>query len=246
MIDRRILAILATTVLVLLAALIGLRQIDAGTVTAASQAASQAQMADAIALLEAPGALPRSATSLHDAGVYWYQSGDVPRAIAAWRAARELAPRDVDLVHNLAVARADLSGTPPPVPSMHGWMDVATPGEVGLLAFLAWMVASSALWSWKRHGDGLETALVAGILAIVLSIMGWMGRDAILHHPPAVTVAETVVRDGPDLDAGQRFVLAPGSELRTHAVRGPFVLVQDGQARRGWVLAEAVAIPSQR
>lgn len=196
----------------------------------------------AVAAFLPPGSRRPSATALYDAGTAWHARGDVPRALACWRAAREQLPRSDDLAHDVAFARAALPGTPTPVPAARPWMEVISADELGLLVLLLWAAAGVAVLRTRSRAD----ALLAGALVLLaagLSRTALDGRAARLHEPIAVTLVETVLRDAPELDAGERAVLAPGSELRALSRRGPFLLVVDGEGRRGWALAEAVVVP---
>ncbi|MCB9663132.1 MAG: SH3 domain-containing protein [Alphaproteobacteria bacterium] len=234
----------ALAVLLLVVAWLGLRQLGAGQVRAAAAAVEAEQWDEAVTALSTPSGLPPSATALHDLGVVHYRRGDLPRALAAWRAARELAPRDGDLVHDLALARSELPpGVPEPVGPVHAWMELVTPGEVGVLALLAWLATSVAAHAWRRRGQPLAPALGGLGVAVLLTVVALQGRDARLTRPPGVALEEVLVRDAPSVDAGERFVLPAGTELRAEASRGPFLLVLDGKGRRGWVVADAVDLP---
>lgn len=233
----------AGAVVLVLAAWLGTRLLGASEVASATTAAQAERWDDAVAALSAPSSLPPSVTNLVDRGVIHYRRGDLPRALAAWRAARELAPRDPDLVHDLALARSELPpGLPPPVGPRLAWMELITPGEVGLLALLAWIAAGAATSAWRREGEGLPIALVAAAVAATLSGAALAGRHAHLTEPPGVVLEEAVARDAADLQAGQRFLLPAGAEVRAEARRGLFLRVVDGEGRRGWVFAESVDV----
>jgi hypothetical protein len=235
-------------VLALVAALVGavgsgLWRLGAERIDAVAVAAERQAWGDALAALDAPSALGPSVTALHDRGWVHWQTGDVPRAIAAWRAARALAPRDGDLAHDLALARSKLEHPLEPVPPAPSWTEVVTPAEAGLVATLLWIGASSLTLGWRR---GRAPALQAGLATLVAagaSGFARQGRAVQRNRPTAVTVEDAVARDGAALDAGERFTIPPGSELRAVAVDGAFVLVEDATGRRGWVLADALEIP---
>jgi tetratricopeptide (TPR) repeat protein len=185
-----------------------------------------------------------SATSLYNRGLALQQSGDAPRAIAAYRAAGDLSPRSPDVVHNLASARAELEGRiPAPIDPAPAWTAVLTPGELGVLAALFWLASAGLLHTARRRPDDARApALAATAAAVVVSLIALDGQQAQLEHPVAVVLEEAVVRDGAEIEAGQRHVLPAGSEVRVERMRGAFTLVEDGKARRGWVLSEALAV----
>lgn len=185
-----------------------------------------------------------SATAWFNQGVAWQGLGDHPRAIAAYRAASRLSPRSPDIVHNLATARAELDeNPPPPVSTTPGWTAIITPGELGFLSMLLWL-GTSVLLAQTRKGQMHASAGAAALIGAVLtSALTWEGRRALLDESVAVVLDEAVVRDGAAIDAGQRHVLPPGTEIRVERVRGEFALVEDGKQRRGWVLREALEAP---
>jgi hypothetical protein len=173
----------------------------------------------------------------YDVGTALYRKGDLPRAIAWLRAAARLRPRDGNVHHNLSLARADLGvGIPEPVGPRAVWMAVVTPWELGLVGVLVAAVGSG-LVAFRRRGPG-AVWLVAGGIAGGVGI--WGGRE-LAQHPVAVVVEGDVpVRDAPVIEAGERFSLPAGAEVRIERARGPFLLLEDGRGRRGWVPANAV------
>ena len=71
-----------------------------------------------------------SATLHYNLGTAWYRQG-LGRAIAHWRMGRVLSPRDTNLVHNLAVARSELTETMEPLDTQPALSQIATPNEWG-------------------------------------------------------------------------------------------------------------------
>ena len=156
--------------------------------------------------------------------------------MGAWRCRRRprpladrprVAPRDADLVHNLAVARAHVDDAasevrpPDPVPSDRAWMDFVTPGELGVLAWLLWLGASAAAWRQWRHRDALGPWIGASVLAAALSLTAWQGRSDLLSEPVAVLPDEVVRRDGPALEAGAWAAGPPTPSSVSAARRAP-------------------------
>jgi hypothetical protein len=181
-----------------------------------------------------------SVVALYNQGVLHHRLGDVPSAIAHWRAAWDLAPRDGDIAHNLAVARTELTQDPPiPVGFALPWMAILTPLEVGGLAMLAWL--GCGLLQQRRAAFVSQAG--AGILALVLTWAALQGRQAWLTSPTAVVMEDALRRDTPSFQASGDTPWPPGTEVRVHGHHSGFVLVEDGEGHRGWLVRAVLAVP---
>lgn len=236
-----------TLLLVLCAglALAGLSRLPGrGSVAAALDADGRGAFTEAADLLHDAGGSSPSVTALHDAGVVAHHAGDVPRALAVWRRAQLLSPRDPDLAHNLALTRTGLDAdVPPPVDAPRRWMAVVSPAELGLVALGLW-VATSALSvvAWRRAApDGRRLRVGLGVIAALVSVPAIDGACALNTSPVAVVTSVAVVREAPDDSAPEEHSLPAGTEVRVVDQAGPFVRVLDGRARTGWVLASLLA-----
>jgi len=183
----------------------------------------------------------------YDLGTAWYRKGDPARAIGWLRAAARLRPRDGNVHHNLSLARADLgAGIPEPVGPPAAWMAIVTPGEIGLLGILVTVVGSALLVATRRWG-GFVAGRPLGLAALAIGLCsggaGVWGAATSASHPAAVVLVDGVAaRDGPAIDAGVLFTLPAGTEVRVERSEGPFLLFQDGRARRGWIPRDAAHV----
>lgn len=176
-----------------------------------------------------------SGVLLYDLGVASYRLGEMPRAVGYWRAASRLRPRDPRLVHNLARARNEVEGAPPPVGWQRRWMALVTPGELGLAGLLLLAVALGGL-AWRRRQGARGRAWIAfALAAMVPTAIAWSGARAVVRQPVVVVLEDTAVRDAATAEAEIGFHLAPGAEVRIEQGLGPFVLVRTGDDRRGWI-----------
>lgn len=201
----------------------GVRAFDAG------------HLDEAIASWEAAGP-HRSGVVSYDLGVAYYRAGDLPRSVAALRAAARLRPRDENVQHNLALARSGIEGAPTPV-GQPAWSLVLTAGEVGLAGVLVTALGSAILLLGRGRAGG--AAVLTG--GLVIGIFGAVSANDQHQHPVGVVVdAEAVLRDAASINSGERLRLPPGTEVRVERRLGDFVLVQDGRGRRGWAPANAV------
>jgi len=224
---------------VLLFALVAL----ANPVREGAEAWDRGDAATAIAVWsEAASEGTPSGVLLFDLGVAHYRMGDHAGAVAYWRAARRLRPRDPRLVHNLARARNKLDGTPSPVSASVGWVEFLTAGEMGVLGLLLLALASAGLW-WRRFKPSNSQVpwVVLGLAGLAVSWTAIDASRAVVHRPVVVVVdVPAVARDVARADGDERFVLLPGSEVRVERALGDFLLVATGDGDRGWVPRGAV------
>ena len=224
-----------TTILVLIAGIVG-----------AQQAASQAQTPSAEALFEA-GALraaadsfaaraarePRDPAHWYNLGATLYRAGADGKATAAWIRAARLAPRDP------AIRRA-LRLLPPPDPVTEQMLLVgaATPTEWGFIAAAGWVL----LWLTVSFGGRQRLVLVLfGAVAITASIFGgleWQRRD----QPVAVVIADAApVRTAPYGGASAAATVQAGGAVLVGRGYGPWVEVRRADGIHGWVLGGEIA-----
>lgn len=184
-----------------------------------------------------------SARIKFDLGNAWYRRGDLPRAIAYWRAAGHLAPRESGVSRNIAIARSELpADTPPPAGDPALWMRVVTPGELGIAAWLLTIAGSVGLVRRRRLREGSRTPWVAltvtGLLVGAIATRGWWHQ---VQSPVAVVIdAPAQARSAPDPTAAGHLQLPPGSEVAVVDASNGFLLVQTGDGERGWVPDGAV------
>lgn len=176
-----------------------------------------------------------SAAALYDLGVAWFKKGDAVHALGAFRAASEIAPRDGDIAHNLAVARLAFPDAPAPAGHAVPWAALVTPGELGLLAIVTWFVSGALVRRWRSAQDGLAGALGAVGVSALLTAPATFGHVAQDGTAPAVLQSPAALRGAPEITERVLANLPVGSELRIDALTADFARVEDGQGRRGWV-----------
>jgi hypothetical protein len=184
-----------------------------------------------------------SASIWYNLGNARYAAGDRSRAIAAWRAARWLDPRDSDATHNLALVRGETEGLPDPAGPTWGYTQFVRPEELAMVA--AMLLGASSVFAWRRHRSGeppisavVGAIFVAGTSTAALAIGAL--RD-FAEHPPAVVVDHRIpLRETPAVEAVTQGELLPGTEVRVESTLGEFARVTVGDGRRGFVAVESL------
>lgn len=216
----------------------------AGPIDEGATAFGDGRLSDAITAWETARASASQPSGVleFDLGTALYRRGDFPRAIARFRAAARLRPRDGNVQHNLAMARAELDGLPPvPVGPRFSWMQALTPTEFAGLGVLLVGVASALLVAARRSQASRLPGLIALVVGVSVAAAGVHAERDVWTHPVAVVLeAETTVRDAASINAGERHRLPAGTEVRVERWAAGFVLVEDARGRRGWVPSDAV------
>jgi len=169
-----------------------------------------------------------------------FKSGNLGRAIAAFRRAGLLAPRDSEIRANLDFARNQVQGVTLRESRLENWLGALTLNEWTLLATSAfWLVF--ALLAAVQIRPALKTALrrltfVAGVVTILSGVC--LGADAAIYFSKqtAVIVApEATARSGPFDEAQSVFTARDGAELAVLGRRDDWLQVADGSGKIGWL-----------
>jgi hypothetical protein len=216
----------------------------AGPIEDGAAAWDQGDLDAAIAAWSAPLAEGRGSPVLHgNLGVAWYRKGDLPRAIAHWRMARVLGPRDGDAAHNLAVVRAEVEGAPPPAGGLPTALQLATVGEYGVLGTLGLLVGAIGAWIARVRRRTVAPWLAVGAIGALLGAASWWGLHHLTTTPGAVVLAGPLaLRVDPHPAAPTDRRLVAGAEVAVERRTGDFVLVRASDGARGWAPVGSVAI----
>ena len=176
-----------------------------------------------------------------------YKLGHAGRAIAAYRRAELLAPRDDEVRANLGFVRKQVED---PAVRESWWED-----RLGALTLNEWtMLAAGAFWLsfvlfalrqirpvWRSRLRGLT----AGIVVLTILSCACLGAAATVYFTKqtAVVIApEVVARSGPFTEAQDAFKAHDGAELAVLNRREDWLQVSDGSGRIGWLPAKQVEI----
>jgi tetratricopeptide (TPR) repeat protein len=176
-----------------------------------------------------------------------FKSSQIGRAIAAYRQAERLAPRDPDVRANLQFARNQVQGPTLAVGRWQRWLTRFTLNEWTvmaaaalwllflLLGFLQWRPALKA--SLRRAV--LAVAAVAVLLAACLVAALYQGRFVRIA---VVVKPEVVVRAGWFDESKEAFTVHDGAELKVLDQNDKWLQVRADPLRLGWLPRDVVVI----
>lgn len=173
-------------------------------------------------------------------GNAWFKSGQIGRAIAAYRQAQRISPRDPDLRANLQFARNQVQGPTLRIRRFEHWLGSLSPNEWTWLSTGAvWLTfvlliarqlrpsLARPLRFWTFATGGVALLLVAGC-ALAFA-------RAAADKTAIVIVSEAAVRNSPFEESPNSFTARDGAELRVLDVKNDWLQVTDGGQRSGWM-----------
>jgi len=191
----------------------------------------------------------RSAALYYNLGNAYFKSGETGRAIAAYRLAQRLAPRDPDIRANLRFAR-DTVGAAKGRQSWQWLLNVLSLEELTLLTAAAvWgcITLSVCMQLRRSWAPALRPYRnLAGALAVcTLAWLGVMAEDRLGRSAAVVIVEKGVLRYGPFEEAQTFLTLRDGAELRVLNRKDSWLQVANGANRVGWVQSKDVLVLPQ-
>ena len=188
----------------------------------------------------------RSAAIYFNLGTAAYKAGHMGRAIAAFRQAERLTPRDPDLRANLQFVRQKVNGEDKsPLAPWHTWITLLTLNEWAALA-------AAALWIFflllalREFRPALKKSLRAITLAAaaaVLLLAAGLGAATLASssNRAAVVIAkEAVVRFGPLEESQVASQLPDGVEVLVLDEKANWLEIRDATGRTGWLKRDQV------
>ena len=211
----------------------------------AAKAYDENRLPDAIAGWEAlVTAGQKQPETLFNLGNAHYRSGNLGKAILAYRAAQRLAPRDPDIRANLGFA-AQSAGIELPArkPLAALLLDFSRAEWLGFGMVCFWLLAAAlAAWIlWPRYRSVSRPAAAAFSALLLLALAGLALHRNLDRFPEGVVMArEQKILSSP-LETSTPLIAVPeGAIVRMLESRGNWIEVRT-DAARGWLPAAALA-----
>ena len=168
-----------------------------------------------------------------------FKTGNLGKAIAAFRQAELLSPRDPEIRANLDFVRNQVQGSNLRVGRLQGWLGQLTLNEWTLLAALAFWGTFLVLAA-RQLRPALAPRLsgaTAWLVFLTVFFVAVAGAQAVEHFTQrsAVVTGDAVTRSGPFDDAQNAFAVHDGAELSVLDQHGDWVQVTDGSGKIGWL-----------
>jgi tetratricopeptide (TPR) repeat protein len=188
-----------------------------------------------------------SAALYFNLGNAFFKSSQIGRAIAAYRQAERLKPRDPDVRANLQFARNQVQGPTLPLGRWQRWLARLSLDEWTVLAAaVAWLLfLLLALRQWR---PALKASLRTAVLAVAVAavLLGACLAAALYQarsvHLVIVVKPEAVVRWGWLEGSKEAFTVHDGAELKVLDQNGQWLQVSAGPLRLGWLPREQVVL----
>ena len=176
-----------------------------------------------------------------------FKSGHLGKAIAAYRHAAQLAPRDAEIRANLQFVGNQVQGATLRESRWQNWLGVLTLNEGTILtAVLFWL--TFALFIARQIRPALvpklnnATWIFLALTIFSATVLAWQATNR-FSKASAVVVADNVTaRSGPFDEAQSAFTARDGAELSVLDRRDDWVQVADVAGKIGWLPVKQVEI----
>jgi len=179
-----------------------------------------------------------------------FKAGQMGLAIAAYRRAETLAPRDPDLSANLRFARNQVQGPTIKSSAWQRWLGTMSVNEWTWLCVAGMWITFGLLiarqikpslapalgnWTWLTTGS---TAILCVCLALAFSQVD--GQQVAI-----VKVADATIRNSPLDQSPSTFTAHDGAELRVLDSKDDWLQVTDDTRRIGWLKRDSATLLPQ-
>jgi tetratricopeptide (TPR) repeat protein len=176
-----------------------------------------------------------------------FKSGNLGKAITAFRRAELLAPRDSEIHANLAFVRNQVQGATVRESFWQNWLGNLSLNEWTVFAAIAFWL-TFLLLAAKQIRPALATKLksatwiFAALTIFSGTVLGVQAASHFTKQTAVVVSAQATARSGPFDDAQNAFAVHDGAELSVLDRRDDWVQVADGSGKTGWLPVKQVEI----
>jgi tetratricopeptide (TPR) repeat protein len=203
---------------------------------------AQGQYADAAAAYQTLVQSGRVSAALYfNLGNACFKNHQLGYAIAYYRMAQNLAPRDSEIRANLQYARtrANPNGNAP-AESQRAWLNWLALDEWTLLAAISGWIwfGLLTLGQWREEWGAKVrqyTRLVGVFWLVTMLCVGLRAQGALNQKPAVIVANDTTVRYGPLEEAREAFKLSDGTEVVVQDQQDNWLQIRDGAHRTGWL-----------
>jgi tetratricopeptide (TPR) repeat protein len=176
-----------------------------------------------------------------------FKAGHLGKAIAAYRQAELLSPRDAELRANLTFVRNQVQGATVRESRWQSWLGALTLNEGAIVtAALFWFTAGVLVIRQLRPTlvPKLKTAtrVFAALTICSATVLGVQAANHFSSSTAVVIADNATARSGPFDDAQSTFGVRDGAELCILDRRDGWVQVANGAGKSGWLPAKQVEV----
>ncbi len=189
----------------------------------------------------------QSRALLFNAGNAAFKAGHLGQAVAAYRQAELLSPRDAELWANLAFVRNQVQGATLRESRWQNWGTMLTLNE-GAILTTAFFWALFVLLAVRQLRPALTpklhsvTRLLAALTLFSGTVLALQAANRFNAAIAVVTSVETIARSGPFDEAQSVFTARDGAELKILDRHADWVQVADSAGKIGWFSQKQVAV----
>jgi tetratricopeptide (TPR) repeat protein len=189
-----------------------------------------------------------SAPLLFNLGNACFKSGQLGQAIAVYRQAKRLAPRDPDITANLQFARGQIQGPTLAPDRWETWLNRLTLNEWAWLAstsiWVLFVLLAVAQFRPSLRSALRNTLIACAVVAVLLcALAGASFRLRRVERIATVITPEAVAHNGPLEESPNAFTLYNGAEVRVLDSKDGWLMVSTDPRRTGWVRQDKLLLP---
>ena len=176
-----------------------------------------------------------------------FKAGNLGKAIAAYRRAEQLSPRDSEIRANLGFVRNQFQGVTIRDSRWQDWLGQLTLNEwTPLAAGAFWMTFLLLAAGQIRPALVLKlrsmTRVAAALTIFSTSLLCLQAANHFSNQTAVVISAEAIARSGPFDEAQNAFTARDGAELKVLDQHDDWVQVADGSGKIGWLSRKQVEV----